>query len=141
MKSVFILMLPFLILTFSASGQHHNQITGKWLSEGGDSQIEIFQKSNKYFGKIIWLREPNQPNGKPKVDKNNSNSELREIPILGLEIISSLEYDGEKWVNGKIYSPKEGQTVNCSKLLLDESTLKVTVSKFLFSTTKIWKRL
>ena len=141
MKSVYLLILVTTISTVGFSQSLNSKILGHWLNDDGTSQIEIFQKDDKYFGKIIWLKEPNQPNGKPKVDKNNPNPALREKPIVGLEIITDLEFINGNWVNGTIYSPKEGQTVNSSMLLLNENILKVTASKFLFSTTKIWKRL
>ena len=38
-------------------------IVGKWLNQVGTSHIQIFKATNgsfagKYFGKIVWLKEP-----------------------------------------------------------------------------------
>ena len=38
-------------------------IVGKWITDNGDSQIEFYQKEGKYYGKIIWLKEPLKHDG------------------------------------------------------------------------------
>ena len=139
------MQLKFLILTFTlviSTFVHCQQkITGKWINEDNDAQIEIFQKEAKFFGKIDWLKEPNQPNGRPKTDLKNENESLRKRPIIGLIVLSDLTFSNGKWINGKIYSPKNGISVSCSATILKENELKLTLSKSVFKTTKIWKRI
>ena len=139
------MQLKFLILMFTlfiSSFAHSQQkITGRWINEDNDAQIEIFQKESKFFGKIIWLKEPNQPNGKPKTDMNNENERLRKRPILGLVILSDLTFSNGKWINGSMYSPKNGVSIACAASLITENELKLTLSKSVLKTTKIWKRI
>ena len=139
------MQLKFLILTFtlfiSAFAYSQKKITGKWINEDNDAQIEIFQKESKFFGKIVWLKEPNQPSGKPKTDLKNENENLRKRSIIGLVILSDLVYSNGKWINGSMYSPKNGMSVDCTATLLNENELKLTLSKSVFKTTKIWKRI
>ena len=139
------MQFKFLILTFTlfiSSFAHSQQkITGKWINEDNDAQIEIFQKESKFFGKIVWLKEPNQPSGKPKMDLKNENENLRKRPIIGLVILSDLMYSKGKWINGSMYSPKNGMFVDCAATLINENELKLTLSKSVFKTTKIWKRI
>lgn len=139
------MQLKFLILTFTlfiSTFVHCQQkITGKWINEDNDAQIEIFQKESKFFGKIVWLKEPNQPSGKPKMDLKNENENLRKRPIIGLIILSDLMYSNGKWINGSMYSPKNGILVACTASILNENELKLTLSKSVFRTTKIWKRI
>jgi uncharacterized protein (DUF2147 family) len=63
--------------------------------------------------------------------------------IMGLEILSNLEYDDGQWVNGKIYSPRNGKTVNCKiKISENNQELYLTASKgWLFSKTVVWTRV
>jgi uncharacterized protein (DUF2147 family) len=131
-------MFTLFISSFAHSQQ---KITGRWINEDNDAQIEIFQKESKFFGKIIWLKEPNQPNGKPKTDMNNENERLRKRPILGLVILSDLTFSNGKWINGSMYSPKNGVSIACAASLITENELKLTLSKSVLKTTKIWKRI
>ena len=116
-------------------------ILGKWITDNGDSQIEFYQKEGKYYGKIIWLKEHLKPDGTAKTDIKNPNPAMRNRSILGLVIVSELEFKNGQFVNGKIYSPKEGKTLDCAILSENNRELKITISKSLFSTSRIWKRL
>ena len=107
--TLFATLLP-LALTAQAS-----KITGTWLTEEGTSQVEIFKGSDgQYHGKIIWLDEPNE-NGKPKKDKENPNKNLRNRPLLGLNLVKGFSYNrGKKqWTGGTIYDPDNGKTYDC----------------------------
>lgn len=116
-------------------------ILGRWITDNGDSRIEFYQKEGKYYGKIIWLKEPLKPDGTAKTDIKNPNPAMRNRSILGLVIVSELEFKNGQFVNGKIYSPKEGKTLDCAILSENNRELKITISKSLFSTSRIWKRL
>ena len=137
--------LILFIATFSSMfGLAQNKgdlIVGKWITDNGDSQIEFYQKEGKYYGKIIWLKEPLKPDGTAKTDIKNPNPAMRNSSIMGLVIVSELEFKNGQFVNGKIYSPKEGKTLDCAILSENERELKITISKSLFSTSRIWKRL
>jgi uncharacterized protein (DUF2147 family) len=79
------------------------------------------------------------PESKPK-DINNPNSELRNTEILGLDIITGLQYSRGIWVNGMIYAPKRGVYAKCNIELLSDGRLKIIVSKSGFTRTQIWTR-
>lgn len=137
----FKLLILILILFITNSAHSQQKITGKWMNEDKDAQIEIFQKESKFFGKIIWLKEPNQLNGKPKTDVKNENEHLRNRPVIGLVVLSGLTYSNGKWINGRIYSPKNGISVACAATLINDNELKLILSKSVFRTTRIWKRI
>ena len=69
------------IATFGlAAGEDEpaDELLGQWYTEDNESKVEVVKKDGKFFGKIIWLSEPNygadEPDGdagKPKRDKNN----------------------------------------------------------------------
>jgi len=117
-----------------------NNITGIWLNEERSAKIEISKDGDSYSGKIIWLAEETEKNGKPLVDKKNPDPKKRTQPILGLNILSGLEYSDDEW-RGTIYAPKAGQFADCSIKLKGMDKMQIKVSKGFFSKTKIWTRV
>ncbi len=122
--------LPFFMLLFVAlsyqvfAQQPSDAIVGKWLNASQEGQIEIYKKDGKFFGKLIWLKEPDL-NGKPKTDIKNPESNLRDRPLLGLEILKNFTYNDNKWTEGTIYDPKSGKKYNCILSLKEPSKLNV----------------
>lgn len=79
------------------------------------SQVQIFKSTNgKYYGKIVWLKEPLK-NGKPKVDDKNPEVKLQGRAVMGLEILKGFSFDksSEEWNDGTIYNPASGKTYSC----------------------------
>jgi len=137
------IVLFFLTLSFLNNIQAQetsDKIVGSWFNEDKTSKIEIYKAGVTYSGKIVWLAElEKNPERKPK-DKNNPNPELRNRNILGIDIISGLQYSGGKWVNGTIYTPKRGIYADCKVELLSDGRLKIIVSKSGFTKSQIWTR-
>lgn len=141
MKRIFLLLSLISLCINAYSQDNEDQILGIWLNDEGDAQILIYKESGKYYGKIVWLKEPDDPEGNPKTDKMNPDSELRDRPIMGLVLISDLEYKKGKWVNGTMYTPKKGKEVKCKIELKSDNEFKLTVSKGFFSASRTWTRL
>ncbi len=80
-------------------------------------------------------------NGNPRLDKNNPDPDKRNQKILGLTIITGLKYSKNKWSGGSIYGPNRGQYANCSLILKSSGELQITVTKGVFSETKIWTKI
>ena len=109
-------------------------ILGKWMTESGDAQVEIYQQGDKVNGKIIWLQQ-----GPETLDKHNPDDKLKTRKLMGVNILSGLSKSKEKWEGGKIYNPKNGKTYKCS-IWLDGSNLKVRGYLGVFYETQTWKR-
>lgn len=119
-----------LVLALSASkegfAQKADDVVGVWKTQNGKSHIEVFKKGNKFYGKIIWLKEPNEADGTPKKDKNNPEEAQRSRSIMNLELLSEFQFDGDdEWEDGKIYDPESGKTYSCV-MEIDEGELEVT---------------
>ena len=123
----FIISLIISGIIFAQVAKDFDTVLGNWYTAKGESKIQIYKKDNKYFGKIVWLKIPNDEKGKPKVDKENPDESLRTRPILGLEILKDFVYDGNyTWVDGDIYDPKSGNNYSCKmNLSKDYKTLEV----------------
>lgn len=102
-------------------------ILGKWLNEDQDAHIEVYKDAGKFYGKIVWLKEPiDEETGKPKLDDENSDEQLQKRPILGLVILKDFIFDGdEEWEDGTIYDPKNGKTYDCYMEIDDDGILKI----------------
>lgn len=91
------------------------------------SQVQIFKATNgKYYGKIVWLKEPNK-DGKPKVDDKNPDKKLQSRPTLGLQMLNSFTFDSKdnEWNDGTIYNPSSGKTYNCYIRFESDTKLKI----------------
>lgn len=122
-----------------------DSITGTWLTEAKDAKIDIYKSGKAFFGKIVWLKEPNAADGKPKTDKNNPKERLRAKPLMGLVNVKSLAYDGDcKWHDGSIYDPKTGKTYSANAELERHGQLldlRGYVGISLFGKTTTWSRI
>ncbi len=111
-KKKLTLMILCLLFTSSLYGQAE-RVAGFWLTADRDSQVEIFRKAdNQYYGRIVWLEEPLNEQGRPKVDDKNPDRSKHTTPIMGLEILKGFSYNASKneWSGGTIYDPKNGRT-------------------------------
>lgn len=115
-KLFFTALLLTIFLSPELFAQDADKVLGYWLTQEGNSQVKIFKaKNGKYYGDIKWLDEPNEEDGTPKVDDENSNPKLQNRPILGLQLLKLFNYDekDKEWVDGTIYDPKNGKTYKC----------------------------
>lgn len=119
-----LLLLPFCVafsMNIYAQSGAADAVVGTWLVEDKKAKIKIYNKGDKYYGKIIWLREPDDKNGKPKLDKENPEEELRSRPLVGLVMLTGFVYDEDNvWEDGDIYDPKNGKTYSCEMTLAED---------------------
>jgi len=121
-----------------------NKIVGLWEVGSGKARVKVFAYGDKFAGKIVWLKEPNYPEGGAKVDKNNPDETLRAKPLLGFTNLTGFEDKGNnKYEGGTIYDPENGNTYNCVIEMTDDNTLEVRgyIGVALFGRTDVWKRV
>lgn len=141
LKKIFPLFL-LVALTTTVFAQKKDDILGKWVNSSGEGQIEVFKKGEKYYGKLVWIKEPNE-NGKPKTDEKNPYASLRTKPIVGLEIVKDFEFENGKYVDGKVYDPKTGKTYSGNMTLVGQNQLNMRgyIGISLIGRTESWKRV
>ena len=127
------------IFTSMLFAQQGNIIVGKYRLPN-KLDIEIFENSGKYFGKIIALN--GFENGQLKDVKNPDRSQRNDL-LLGKLIIKDLEYDmGEnKWINGSMYGAEKGLYFNLLIAEVLENKIAVVGSKFVMKKSLEWKKL
>jgi uncharacterized protein (DUF2147 family) len=96
-----------------------DMILGVWVPKKGDSHVKIEKIGSKYFGKVIWLQNPNEKEGTgPDLDDKNPDKTMRTVPILGLRVLKDFSYEGEGvFKGGNAYDPNNGKTY-CGKITL-----------------------
>jgi uncharacterized protein (DUF2147 family) len=96
-----------------------------WLNGQKSGKIQVYKaKDGKFYGKIVWLAEPNR-DGKPKLDIHNPDPKRAAQPLMGMLILRGFKKEGtNKYVDGTIYDPKNGKTYSC-KMELNGTKLDV----------------
>jgi len=135
-----ILTIPVLLLAET----DNDRIEGVWFNGEKTSKIEIYRtKDGSFAGKIVWLKEPNNEQGKPKVDFKNPEEKLQKRALLNLVILTGMKSDGKsKYTGGKIYDPKSGKTYSAKAELTNNNTLALRgfIGVSLVGRTDTWIR-
>lgn len=119
-----LVLLPLLALT-SFNNNNPDAILGEWANGTNKGHIKLYKQNGRYYGKIIWLKQPNDEMGKPKIDKNNPDEKARLKPLLGLIMLRDFRYEDGEWTGGKIYNPDDGKEYKSKMKLKNSKTLAV----------------
>ena len=141
-------LFSFIILSTTSSFIHlpdnADAIVGVWKTGEGNAMVRIYKNGEKYQGKVVWLKEPIDPEtGKPKLDKNQSDEAAKKRPVLGLiNIWGFIPKENNVWDEGNIYDPKNGNTYSSTMKLINANTLEVRgyIGVSLIGRTDTWTR-
>ena len=135
--------MAFLLLAnYSMAQSSADKILGTWLTEEGKSNVVIFKKEGKFYGKIIKLKEPME-NDKEKIDKNNPEGHLQKRTIVGIQVLKGFAYEDGEYEDGTIYDPENGKTYSCVIKFTDSNTLDVRgyIGFSWIGRTTVWTRI
>ena len=123
----FLLTLFTVTYTNSQTDDGHDRICGKWESVEKSLIIQVYMEGGNYKAKITWYSDTE---GKPMdywTDRRNPNPALRSRKILGMEVLSGLQYDPDnnRWENGMVYDSKHGREWNASANIDKNGQLRV----------------
>lgn len=141
-KSI-LLILFFCIVSLSAADKT-DAVTGVWFTEEKDAKVEIYKDGDRFSGKIVWIKEPKNSEGKDKTDKHNPDESKKSRKIVGMKMMWGFVYDEDNvWEDGEIYDAKSGKTYSCKMTLSnDGKTLEVRgyIGFSMFGRTTVWTR-
>lgn len=142
MKTTLLSILLLTIFTLPGFTQSKDDVIGRWFSTNGGAQIQVYKKADRYFGKIIWLRNPNDEKGNPKTDIKNPDPALRSRPTIGLEVLRNFTYQDGAWENGTLYDPKSGHSYSCKMTMDGHNRLDIRgyVGFSMLGRTESWTR-
>lgn len=110
---------------FVAAHAQKHAIEKTWYNAEKTSKIRIFKATDgKYYGKIVWLKTPNDDKGNPRTDKENPDEAKQTKPLMDLLILTGFAAtkDPNVFEGGKVYDPNNGKTY-CGKLTLKENAI------------------
>ena len=114
MKKSLLLNLALFFSTIALAQKKADDILGYYRSPSGKSILKIYESNGKYFGKPVWMKEPDM------LDKKNPDESKRTQKVFGTNAIRDFIFDGkDTWDKGYIYDPNNGKTYNC-KITRDE---------------------
>ncbi|MDC3253498.1 DUF2147 domain-containing protein [bacterium] len=137
LKSIFTTISIFTLFITSSIAQ---SCVGIWKTiddETGEekSQVEIYKKNGKYFGKIIKLLNA------PTTTCDNCTGKRKGKPLVGMEILWDMRKSGDTWKSGEIFSPSKDKIYSCKLWLEGKDILKVRGYIALFYRTQTWHRI
>ncbi len=135
------------LLIFSTAGAvevNSDDIIGIWLIEENEEaveKVEIYLCDEMYCGKIVWLKS--QEGVEFSItDENNKSNELRNRPLLGLEVMTGYKYNGDSvWCDGEFYAHRKGKTGSPKITLIDENHLRIQIKILFLKKSFVWKRV
>ena len=125
MKSIYFLFFSLIIC--DAIKAQKSLLERVWYNAEKTSKIEIFKTHDgDFYGRIVWLKEPNDANGKAKLDKENKDEKLRNQSIMGLLILKRFKKTNNpnEFDDGTVYDPNNGKTY-CGKITLNGKEIKL----------------
>ena len=151
-----IITLPFLI-SATWNTKNENLIIGNWKPSNGRSVVSIYkgvaangEDATKFYGKIVWLIEPNDAKGKPRTDINNPDANKQKTPLKGLVIIKDLAFSKTEgnviyWSGGTIYDPNNGSEYSFEADIDKTNSSLMNGSGYIgvsmFGRTDTWKKI
>jgi uncharacterized protein (DUF2147 family) len=136
-RGLFLLLVLLFFVELSAQSP-----IGTWKTFDHDTgeakaHVQIFKRGGQLFGKIVKLLNA------PTSSCDHCSGERKGKPLIGMEIMESMENKGEVWSGGKIYDPERDMTFRC-KIWLDgplKKNLKVRGYFLGFYKTQTWERV
>lgn len=119
---------------------------GRWITvddkTGREKSVVVITEENgEIRGRIERLFRLPGEDPEPRCDK--CPGDKKDQPVIGLEILWGLRWNGEEWAGGQILDPENGKTYKCWIQVIDEGRrLKVRgfIGVSLLGRTQYWKK-
>lgn len=131
--------LATLALALPAAAQDSGSIAGRWRTDDGKAVITIAPCTTggtTLCGRISRFLVA-EPAGGAR-DTNNPDRSLRSRPLMGVQVLSNLSREGQRWT-GRGYSPEEGRHFNAT-VRVENGRLNVRGCVAVFCRTVVWTR-
>lgn len=142
MKKLLVLsmMVLFSVMTYAQSA------VGKWVTIDDKtgkkkSIVNLYKKDGKMYGKIIFLypREGREPNAKCK----KCTDDRKNKPLVGLQIVRDLTWNGSAWESGTIVDPETGKIYTLKMWVKADKPGRLNVRGYIgpFYRTQTWVKV
>ncbi len=132
-----------LLLPFSIQAQ--SDITGQWKTVDDKTEretaiIEIFERNNKLYGKIVKIFPGPKEQKDPVCEQCDEDDSRYRKKVIGMEILEGLKRDGNEYAGGSILDPKNGKVYRC-KIWREGAELRIRGYLGPFYRTQTWKKV
>ena len=107
------------------SAQPSGGVYGDWVPPDGDAIIHI-DRCSESGKKLCAQLVQHAYSDLSKKDALNADADLRDRPLIGVNILEGLKMSGTRsWKGGDLYDPRTGKTYHAKVKLLSETKLKI----------------
>lgn len=132
-----------LFITLTAFSQ---SCVGKWTTIDDQtgkqkSIVELYKYKDKLYGKVTYLYPRAGREANPVCKK--CTDDRKDKPIVGLQIVRYMSWDGSEWEGGTILDPENGKTYTAKIWLEEGNPDKLNVRGYIgpFFRTQQWIRV
>ena len=139
-------LLIFFALLFVNQLIAQQTAVGKWVTVDDKtgkkkSVVELYKEDGLLYGKIVYLfpREGREPNAKC----TECTDDRKDQPLVGLQIVRGLKWNGKEWSGGTIVDPENGKVYDVKMWVTGEEGNFLQVRGYLgpFYRTQTWIRV
>ena len=130
MKKLIFVLIIFSNIIYAQNWKE--KMEGVWESENKKQRIRVTynETSKKYYGKVIWMYEDDQEQGRTLIDAKNPNPKLRNRRVTGINLMYSFIDEGHGKFRGYVYDPISGKSYKCLLTMIGEN--KANIRGYIF---------
>jgi len=138
-------LLSIVVLLISINSMAQSCV-GRWVTIDDKtgkkkSVVKLYKKDSKLYGEIIYLFPREGRPDDAKCDK--CTDDRKGDPLVGLQIVRNLTWDGSEWGGGTIVDPETGKIYTLKLWLNGSNSDLLNVRGYIgpFFRTQTWVRL
>ena len=113
------------------------------MNEKGEAEglVRIVEVAGELRGTVEKVYSPPAPNANPLC--LDCTGERKGKPVIGMQIVSGLRWDGAEYSGGEILDPNNGSSYRCLMRLVDDGRkleVRGYIGLSLFGRTQVWLR-
>jgi lathosterol oxidase len=131
------------LMSSEARAQPEAAIAGNWATRGFGSIVQFRPCAGApetMCGRIIWLWETNDEQGRPRTDNHNPNRAMRSRSLVGIEIVQNLREEAPGIWSGSLYNPDDGRTYSGAIRMRNGALELRGCALSVFCQTQTWRR-
>lgn len=103
-----------------------NDPRGIWVDHKQKVAVRIEICEDSLCGRIVWLKNPRERDGRLKRDGLNPDAAMRNRPLCGLGILRGFRLvTAGTWADGEIYNPNDGHIYGSTLIVENGDILKI----------------
>lgn len=143
MKRLMVLSFCMFFLQFIGNAQ---SCLGLWTTIDDEtglkkSIVELYKKDGKMFGKVVYIYKRGKDG--PHSLCSQCDGSLKNKPVMGMQIVKNMNWEGSEWTGGTILDPDNGKIYDSKIWINPENHNKLNVRGYIgpFFRTQTWIKI